>query len=393
MLYLCIIAIGEHTIIFCILPDNSGKWTVRFGTRVLQLVRKSLKSILFLILSSWGGWLIAAEVKPDAPEIYTVRKGDTLWGIASMYLDQPWDWPVLWQNNSSIENPHLIYPGDRILLLTLPDGEKQISIVRANKQVKTLSPKTRIIAKKDVPLPMLKWSEIAPHFQYDMILDESQYQMLPYLLGNQQGEVRFATGDMVLGKNQDLASAPYYIVRQVGDLMDMQGNSLGLLVKQIASAEATSVDLPGQMLIRVEVSRSEAKRGDRLLPIKEDFLSEQLTLEAATSQRGQIVGSLQDRSMLGKYDIGIIDLSQHEVAPGTVLGIYSQGPDIVDDQPIRYVEGLEERTLFLFDDNNIKQPALKVGEMLVIKTFAKASFALIVSSTDVIKQGAFVGKP
>lgn len=55
-------------------------------------------------------------LKPNAPTTYTVVKGDTLWDISALYLDSPWLWPRLWQVNPEIDNPHLIYPGDKLTL-------------------------------------------------------------------------------------------------------------------------------------------------------------------------------------------------------------------------------------------------------------------------------------
>jgi hypothetical protein len=46
--------------------------------------------------------------------IHIVRPRDTLWDISDAYLGTPWVWPSVWQDNQGIENPHLIYPGDRI---------------------------------------------------------------------------------------------------------------------------------------------------------------------------------------------------------------------------------------------------------------------------------------
>ena len=49
-----------------------------------------------------------------AGRIHVVRKGDTLWDVSDAYLGTPWVWPSIWQDNRNIENPHLIFPGDRI---------------------------------------------------------------------------------------------------------------------------------------------------------------------------------------------------------------------------------------------------------------------------------------
>jgi hypothetical protein len=53
------------------------------------------------------------------PEIYTIKRGDTLWDISEHYLDNPWQWPKLWSYNPEIRNPNWIYPGDQLRLRRL----------------------------------------------------------------------------------------------------------------------------------------------------------------------------------------------------------------------------------------------------------------------------------
>ncbi len=60
-----------------------------------------------------------------APETYTVVEGDTLWDISAKFLDSPWYWPKVWSLNPQIENPNLIYPGDKISFRST--GEMDIS--------------------------------------------------------------------------------------------------------------------------------------------------------------------------------------------------------------------------------------------------------------------------
>jgi hypothetical protein len=50
------------------------------------------------------------------PEAHTVRRGETLWELSGHYYNNPYYWPRIWAFNPQIQNPHWIYPGDRVRL-------------------------------------------------------------------------------------------------------------------------------------------------------------------------------------------------------------------------------------------------------------------------------------
>src|SRR3989344_5508263 len=69
------------------------------------------------------------QLKPDHPERYTVVKGDTLWDVSTRFLKSPWHWPKIWKINDQIKNPHLIYPGD-VVVLRMVDGKPELMVLR-----------------------------------------------------------------------------------------------------------------------------------------------------------------------------------------------------------------------------------------------------------------------
>lgn len=349
--------------------------------------------------------LSAVTIKPSAPEVYIVKQGDTLWDIAGMYLAQPWLWPELWRNNTYIENPHLIYPGDEIRLVYNEKGEPELVLNSGNEDKKReirLQPQQRKDLKQGRSIPLLSWSLIQSHIEKDSVMSPDAYDNLPYLVGNQEGGVRYANGDLVLGTQSELvnqfqqqANSSYelLVVRKQEEIKNLDGEVLGIKVRHVADAEVLQTPLSSELLVSVKNANFEAKRGDKLMPSVEDDSYSDVQFEAATDQLGHIVGSLQQHSLLGKYDVVILDLGQGDVNRGTVMGIYMQGPDIVDGNPPAYDSGNAQSLGASLWEDVIQQPALKVGELVVFKVFDKTSFGLISSSTKIVRQGAIVAKP
>lgn len=354
---------------------------------------KITKLLVFVVLMPLVCIADVIDIKDSAPQTYTVEKGDTLWDISSLYLHKPWLWPELWRNNVHIKNPHLIYPGDQLRFRYNDQGEPILEMVRepAKAQIK-LSPQGRKQRKSAVPVPALPWSIIQPYLENGLIMEQGEYENLPHLLGNHDGAVRFVTGDLVLSATNGKPAEQYRVIRKQNNILDKEGNILGIQIRHVADAKPLQSDVAGQHLVAVNKANFEAKRGDKLLPTaNSDFIP--LELKAATSQQGQIVDNLEQHQLLGKYNVVILNLGEGEVSAGTTMGIYLQGPTILDSNEPKYDDESGIIRSAFNNANEVQQPALKVGELVVFKVFNKASYALITRSTKVIRNGALVAKP
>lgn len=73
------------------------------------MVRRSAAVLALILLPSP---LLAQEPQEREAGAHTVIRGETLWDLARLYYENPFDWRRIYQANTDrIEDPHWIYPG------------------------------------------------------------------------------------------------------------------------------------------------------------------------------------------------------------------------------------------------------------------------------------------
>jgi hypothetical protein len=78
---------------------------------------KSILKLAIILLPAASLCAQPANLKPNTPDRYVVRPGDSLWGIAGRFTDSPQKWTEIWQlNKEQIQNPNMLRPGEVILL-------------------------------------------------------------------------------------------------------------------------------------------------------------------------------------------------------------------------------------------------------------------------------------
>jgi LysM repeat protein len=327
----------------------------------------------------------AVVMNPNAPKSYTVKRGDTLWGIASMYLRDPWLWPEIWYVNSRIENPHLIYPGDVLALAYGADGRPQLQLVEGGPA--RLDPRLRS-SPLDGAVPTIPYSAIAAFLSRPTVLSLDQVKHLPHVVIFREEHQAGGTGQEFYVTDLNAAPNARFSVMHVGEpLRDPDnGHMMGYQGIYTATAVITRPGNPAKGLLTD--SARETLRGDLIISGTGETPST-LTLRAPKSEvHGRIMSVVEGVQLIGQYDIVVINRGTVDgVDAGDVLAIDRLGEEARD-------VGTGEDAAYGFGiGKTIRLPNERAGTLLVFKCFDHMSYGLVVAESTFVRVADLVHNP
>jgi nucleoid-associated protein YgaU len=346
-----------------------------------------------------------SELAADAPDRYTIKRGDTLWAISGLYLKRPWRWPELWgMNLNEIKNPHRIYPG-QVLLLERKDGLARLRLEggqneqgeQSDSQTVKVSPRTRYDMLSESALPTLRSGIIEAFLAEPIIVNEAGLRASPRIVSAVESRVLITRGDRAYARGPEgsplLDDQPrerqLRVFRNATPLKDpTTGEVLGyeaqyvgkaVLVRSEGSTEVENRDGSKKVVVPATIditgAKEEIRVGDRLLPEP----PRQIQTYTPRAPNGKVEGRI-----VSVYGSAVVNAAQNQVVainrgtadgmePGIVLAILKDGASMVDRS----------------DDSRpmMKLPDERNGLLMVFRTFERVSYALILEITDGVRVG------
>lgn len=342
------------------------------------------------------------ELAANAPERYTVQAGDTLWGVARLYLKSPWQWPTLWgMNQALLPNPHRIYPG-QTLRLERGQGVATLQLEAGSSRnteppTLRLSPRQRVEAVPDGALPTLRPGAIEPFLAEPLIVDSAAFAQAARIVSAQEGRVLLSRGDRAYARGpvgapllDGAQDALFRVFRSATPLKDPDtGQVLGYeaifagrarlmgseSTTQVQDAQGTPHDAVVPAPIDILSAKEEIRVGDRLLPEPARVLRSYTPHAAPAELQARIVsvyGSAVENAAQNQV-VAINRGTQDGVDAGMVLAIQKNGGLAIDKEDIAQPW--------------LKLPDERIGLLMVFRPFERLSYALVLDITDGVRVG------
>jgi hypothetical protein len=367
-----------------------------------------------------------ADIRPDAPDQYTVQKGDTLWGIAGKFLQDPWKWPQVWQmNREQIKDPHWIYPGDVIRLdrsgdspsLSLAGGQGGGSgtLADATSNVVKIEPRIRIEPLREA-IPSIPGSAIGPFLTQPLVVEAGGLDSAPTIVATEEGRVIIGAGDSAYADRIASGDALNWQVFRPGvALRDPEsGEILGYEAKYVGDARVRRFGNP--TTLDVLKARQEINRGDRLLPARESAYPTYMPHAPTKAIRGLIMSVEGGVSEVGQFQIVTLNRGSRDglevghvlasLRRGQVVNASGRATSLAEG---RWLSGLDIRPNPVVPEpprasiagasgapiaaGPLKLPDERNGLVFVFRVFEKMSYAMVMRSSRPIYVGDVVQTP
>lgn len=314
------------------------------------------------------------QLADDAPQRYTVQKGDTLWDLSATFIQDPWHWPQLWAQNPDIDNPNLIYPGETLVLTRTMSGRLRLQPASGQK----LQPK--IHAKPlDAAIPALPEESIHVFVHGDRIVSTDTVEDAPHILAFDDSRPTGTTGRRTYIKGLDNdGSDRYQIVHPMGPLKDPDSDTVyGTKVRNVGEIKVS--ERADVSTARITNSKRTAVVGDHLLPIPTRPLDRGYHPHAPSTQiRAEVVDLSGEQPVATQYQVVTVSAGARDgLDRGAILGIHAPGRTVNDPE----------------SGNEVTLPDHKIGSVMVFKTAPRYAFALVMSSDETVSRGAMLRSP
>lgn len=299
------------------------------------------------------------SLKADAPKRYEVKRGDSLWSIATRFLDDPWMWPQLWQANKQLANPHVLYPGD---ILELLDTTASLS----------LAPRLRILTLQE-PVPLIPVDTLNAFLNLDVVTERRDFEEALYTVSIQGGRSLGSQGDVIEALGElDPQVQTYTIYRDLEEVRDpLTRLHLGFHARALGSARL--IQAAGERAqLEITHSQTEIQVGDRLLPhVGNPFVQGLQPHKPSNPVHGLLMGGLAAQQQIVQFEPVMLNLGADQLQPGALLEVLAPGKRRRD-----YASGE-----VVFAGENSK------GTLIVYRVFATTSFALVIHSKEPLLAG------
>src|SRR6266850_818347 len=342
-------------------------------------MQKSITALLALALASAGLLALAQgdlQVKDTAPDRYVVQRGDTLWSIATKFLNDQWRWPEIWRmNQEQIRNPHNISPGD-VLVLDRSVSPPQLRISDAGG------------ADGGGPgAAGVGGGKLQPRiYAQPLIIEEGGLEKAPRIIATEENRVNVGAGNVAYVSGFGGTDTRVWHVYRAGQALVDPDNrrTLGFEAVFLGTARVTRDGEPAT--VQIVNSKKEISAGDRLIPAPPPTIPQYVPHAPSSVVSGRIIG-LYDAlatSVGGRDSIISINRGRRDgLELGHVLAVYRNV--VVYDQK-DYLKSRDRSPA-------IQLPPERYGLAFIFRTFDSVSYALVMESSRPVQGGDIVQNP